>query len=158
MALYEHIFIARQDISSQQVDALTEELKAIIEQGGGTVAKIEHWGLRTLTYRIKKNRKGHYVMFNLDTPYEALAELERLERLNEDIIRTLTIKVDELEEGPSAMKRGREERDFRGRGPGGGRDSRPRDRDGASRPAPAPAAPVAPAAPAAPAPAEGADA
>ncbi len=100
MALYEHIFIARQDISSQQVDALTEELKAIIEQGGGTVAKIEHWGLRTLTYRIKNNRKGHYVMFNLDTPYEALAELERLVRLNVDIIRTLTIKSYVLEESP----------------------------------------------------------
>ena len=135
MALYEHIFIARQDISSQQVDDLSDELKEIIQTGGGTVTKVEHWGLRTLSYRINKNRKGHYVLFNLDTPYEALAELERLERLNEDIIRTLTIKVEELEEGPSAMKRGREERDFRGRGPGGGRDSRPRERD-ASRSAP----------------------
>lgn len=157
MALYEHIFIARQDISSQQVDALTDELKEIVEKGGGTVAKVEHWGLRTLSYRINKNRKGHYVLFNLDTPYEALAELERLERLNEDIIRTLTIKVEELEEGPSAMKRGREERDFRPRGgPGGGRDSRPRDRDGDSRPAPKPEA--APAAPATETKAEGAEA
>jgi len=162
MALYEHIFIARQDISSQQVDDLSDELKEIIQTGGGTVTKVEHWGLRSLSYRINKNRKGHYVLFNLDTPYEALAELERLERLNEDIIRTLTIKVEELEEGPSAMKRGREERDFRGRGPGGGgggRDSRPRERD--SRPAPrqetAPAVAVeAKDTPAATTPAEGA--
>lgn len=148
MALYEHIFIVRQDVSSQQIDELTEQFKSFIEQGKGSVTKVEHWGLRTLAYRIKKNRKGHYIMFNLDAPHEAVAEMERNQRLNEDIIRTLTIKVEELEEGPSAMKRGREERDFKGRGGRDDRGPRGRDRDrdrGApiAKPAAAPAPAVA---------------
>lgn len=147
MALYEHVFIVRQDVSAQQIDDLTEHFKSFIEAGSGSITKVEHWGLRTLAYRIKKNRKGHYVLMNIDAPHEAVAEMERNQRLSEDIIRTLTIKVEELEEGPSAMKRGREERDFKGRdrdrGPrrDGPREGRPRDDK------PRPAAPVAVSAP-----------
>jgi len=122
MPLYEHIFIARRDISSQQVDSLTESLSEIIKEGGGEVKKTEYWGLRNLSYRIKKNRKGHYVLLNLDTPYPALAEMERVLRLNEDIVRTMTIKVDELEEGPSAVMQQKASRDDRGPRREGGRD------------------------------------
>ena len=141
MALYEHIFMARQDVSSQQVDALTEQFKAIIEQNGGKVAKIEPWGIKSLTFRIRKNRKAHMTLMNLDAPPAAIAELERQERINEDVLRILTIRVDELEEGPSAMmqKRDRDDRGDRdGRGGGGGgrfgdRDRGPR-RDFGDRP------------------------
>ena len=122
MALYEHIFIVRQDVSTQQVETLTEELSNIISENGGTVAKVEHWGLRTLAYRMKKNRKGHYVLLNIDAPSAAVVEMERVQRINEDIIRLMTIRVEELEEGPSAILRAREERDDRG--------GRFRDRDG----------------------------
>ena len=123
MALYEHIFAARQDISAQQVETLTEEFKKIITDNGGTVGKTEAWGLKNLSFRIKKNRKAHFVLMNVDAPAAAIQELERQERLNEDVIRILTIKVDELEEGPSAMMQSR-----------GGRDGdRPR-RDGDRRP------------------------
>ena len=128
MALYEHIFIARQDISGQAVDALAEELAGIITNNGGNVTKTENWGLRTLSYRIKKNRKGHYVLMNLDAPAEAVAEMERNERINEDILRVMTIRVDELEEGPSAVLRGRDERDDR-RGRDRDRGDRNRDRN-----------------------------
>ena len=120
MALYEHILIARQDISGQAVETLAEELAGIITSNGGEVKKTENWGLRNLSYRIKKNRKGHYVLMNLDAPAAAVAELERNERINEDIIRTMTIRVDALEEEPSAMLRGRDDRDDR-------RDRRDRD-------------------------------
>ena len=137
MALYEHIFMARQDVSSQQVDALTEQFKAIIEQNGGKVAKIEPWGIKSLTFRIRKNRKAHMTLMNLDAPPAAIAELERQERINEDVLRILTIRVDELEEGPSAMmqKRDRDDRDSRGGGGGrfGDRDRGPR-RDFGDRP------------------------
>jgi small subunit ribosomal protein S6 len=130
MALYEHIIIVRQDVSTAQVETLTEELSAIITDNGGSVEKVEQWGLRTLAYRIKKNRKGHYVLMNIDAPSAAVVEMERLERINEDIIRILTIRVEELEEGPSAMLRSRDERDDRrGRGGDRGGDRRPRRDD-----------------------------
>ena len=124
MALYEHVVISRQDISAQQAEALNDQIKALIEERGGSVAKIEYWGLRNLTYRVKKNRKAHYVLFNLDAPHAAVAEMERQQGLSEDILRVMTIRVDELEEGPSAMlqKRDRDERDGApaGRGDRGG--------------------------------------
>lgn len=127
MPLYEHVFLTRQDVSSQQVETLTEQYKTIIEDAGGTVAKVENWGLKTLAYRIRKNRKAYYTLMNFDTGPEALAEVERQQRLSEDVLRSLTIKVDELEEGPSAMMQKRDDRD---RGPRGrDRDRGPR-RDG----------------------------
>ena len=130
MALYEHIIIVRQDVSTAQVETLTEELSAIITDNGGSVEKVEQWGLRTLAYRIKKNRKGHYVLMNIDAPSAAVVEMERLERINEDIIRILTVRVEELEEAPSAMVRSRDERDDRrGRGGDRGGDRRPRRDD-----------------------------
>ena len=102
MPLYESVVIARQDISSTQVEDLAGDLTKVIEENGGSVAKLEHWGLRTLSYRIKKNRKGHYVLFNLDAPPPAIVELERRMRLNEDVLRYLTVRVEEHEEGPSS--------------------------------------------------------
>jgi len=114
MPLYEHVFIARQDAAQAQVDQLTEHLKGIIEQGGGKITKQENWGLRSLNYKIKKNRKGHYVLFNIDAPWAAVAEMERQLKLNEDVIRQLTIRVDAFEEGPSAgmlAKQAKERRD-----------------------------------------------
>ena len=119
MALYEHIFLARQDVSTQQVEALVEQFKQIIETAGGKITKIEPWGLKSLTYRIRKNRKAHFTLLNIDAPPGALTEVERQERINEDVIRFITVRVDELEEGQSAMlqKRDRDDRD----GPGGGR-------------------------------------
>ena len=138
MPLYEHVFLARQDISTQQVEALTGQLKSIIEAGEGSVGKVEYWGLKPITYRIKKNRKAHYTLMNLDAPHDAVAEMERQMRLNSDILRFMTLKVDELEEGPSAMMR-RNPRDDRPGGPrdgrpGGPRDSRPGGpRDGGPR-------------------------
>ena len=129
MPYYENVFIARQDISATQVDALCDSFTGTIEKMGGKVEKREYWGLRSLAYRIKKNRKGHYVLFNLDAPVDAVHEMERLMRINEDILRYLTVRVEELEEGPSAVMQGRGDR-RRERGPGGedsrgGRDSRP---------------------------------
>lgn len=97
MALYEHVVISRQDISPQQAEALNDQIKALIEEGGGNVAKIEYWGLRNLTYRIKKNRKGHYSLLALDAPPAAVKEMERQLGLNEDVLRTLTVRVDELD-------------------------------------------------------------
>lgn len=115
MALYEHVFIARQDISSTQVDGLVEAFEKIIADNGGTVAKREYWGLRNLAFRIKKNRKGHYVLFNLDSPPFAVAELERNLRFHEDILRFMTVRVDALEEVPSVMMQGRGKSDERAR-------------------------------------------
>ena len=115
MPLYEHVFIARQDISSAQVDGLVETFTGLIENDGGKVVNNEYWGLKNLAYRIKKNRKGHYVMLNIDSPVAAVNELERNERLHEDVLRYLTLRVDELEEGPSVMARGRKERSGRDR-------------------------------------------
>ena len=97
MALFEHIVISRQDISPQQAEALNDQLKSLIEQGGGTVGKIEYWGLRNLTYRIKKNRKGHYSLLAIDAPPAAVKEMERQLSLNEDILRYLTVRVEELD-------------------------------------------------------------
>jgi small subunit ribosomal protein S6 len=123
MALYEHVFLARQDVSTQQVEAISEQYKAVIEGNGGSVKKVENWGLRALAYRLKKNRKAHYVLFNIDAPHAAVAEMERQMSLSEDILRFMTIRVEALEEGPSAMlqKRDRDERE----GAPAGRDGRP---------------------------------
>src|SRR3954467_4993959 len=103
MALYEHVFLARQDLSTQQVDALTEQFKGVIEQAGGKVAKVENWGLKSLTYRIRKNRKAYFTLLNIDAAPAAVAEVERQERISEDVLRWLTVKVEEHEEGQSAM-------------------------------------------------------
>ncbi|WP_109806804.1 30S ribosomal protein S6 [Sphingosinithalassobacter portus] len=122
MALYEHVFLARQDLAQAQVDALAEAATKIIEDNEGKVVKTETWGLRSLAYRIQKNRKAHYVMLEIDGPPTLVAELERQTAINEDVIRYMTIRVDELEQGPSVMMR-KGDRDRRG---GGGRG---RDRD-----------------------------
>lgn len=103
MALYESVFIARQDIAASQVDALIERFEGVINANGGKVTKKENWGLRALAYRMHKNRKGHYVLLNIDAPAQALIEMERQMRLDEDVIRYLSVRVEELEEGPSAM-------------------------------------------------------
>jgi small subunit ribosomal protein S6 len=114
MPFYENVFIARQEISAAQVDALADQVVAIVGENGGTLKKKEYWGLKGLAFRIKKNRKGHYVLLNLDAPPAAIHEMERQMRINEDIVRFLTVRVDALEEGPSAMLQAR------------GRDDRPR--------------------------------
>lgn len=117
MALYEHVFVARQDISPAQVEVLTDELQKIIRDLEGRVTKVEYWGLRTLQYKIKKNRKGHYTLLDIDAPASAIVELERQLRLNEDILRYLTIRVEEHSKDPSPLM-GRRDRDDRGdRGP-----------------------------------------
>lgn len=103
MALYESVFIARQDIAANQVDALIERFEGIINANGGKVTKKENWGLRSLAYRMHKNRKGHYVLFNIDAPAKALIEMERQMRFDEDVIRYLSVRVEELEDAPSAM-------------------------------------------------------
>ncbi|AEG03696.1 MULTISPECIES: 30S ribosomal protein S6 [Sinorhizobium] len=142
MALYEHVFLARQDITPQQVDALVEQYKGVIEANGGKVGRVENWGLKSLTYRIKKNRKAHYVLMDIDAPAPAVHEVERQMRINEDVLRYMTIAVGKHEEGPSAMmqKRDRDDRPrrdgdrpdrggFGDRGPRpdrGDRDDRPR--------------------------------
>jgi small subunit ribosomal protein S6 len=122
MPLYEHIFMARQDVTPQQVEAMVDQYKGVIEQNGGSVDKTEMWGVKSLAYRIKKNRKAHFTMFNLNAPAPAVAEMERQMRINEDILRFMTIKVDELETEPSVMmqKRDRDER----------KDRERRERDG----------------------------
>ena len=132
MALYEHIFLARQDVSPQQVEELTTAFTNLITEGGGKVSKNEYWGLKSLSYRIKKNRKAHYTLLNIDAPHAAVAEMERLQSLNEDILRFMTIRVDELEEGPSAMMQKRDRDDDRGDRPGGPRGDRG-DRGGFDR-------------------------
>jgi small subunit ribosomal protein S6 len=108
MALYEHMLIARQDISAQAVDALATHLKTIIETEGGKVEKQEYWGLRSLAYRIKKNRKGHYVLLNLNAPSNAIVELERQLKINEDVLRFITVRVEAFEQSNSSRKRERE--------------------------------------------------
>jgi small subunit ribosomal protein S6 len=110
MPLYEHVYLARQDASTQQVEELSAQLKGVIEGLGGSVAKTEYWGVRSLSYRLRKNRKAHFTLMNIDAPSAAINEIERLERLNEEVLRYLTIRVDEHEAGPSAMMR-RAERD-----------------------------------------------
>ena len=119
MPLYEHVFLARQDASTQQVEELTTQMTGIVEQAGGKVTKTENWGVRSLTYRMNKNRKAHFVLLNIDAPSAAVSEIERQERISEDVIRYLTVRVEELEEGPSAMMRKADrdrERDDRGGG------------------------------------------
>ena len=141
MPLYEHVFLARQDLAQAQVDALSENATKILTDNGGTVVKNENWGLRGLAYRIAKNRKAHYVMLEADAPPAAMAELERQTGLNEDVIRFMTIRVDAHEEGPSAMMRKseRSERGDRGdRGPR--RDDRGDRGDRGDRPERAPRA------------------
>jgi small subunit ribosomal protein S6 len=133
MPLYEHVFLARQDLAQAQVDALAENATKIIADNGGKVVKTETWGLRGLAYRIAKNRKAHYVMLDIDAPAPALAELERQTGINEDIIRYMTIRVDEHETGPSAMMR-KSDRGERGdRGDRGDRPERSERPDRAPR-------------------------
>lgn len=119
MPLYEHIYLARQDVSPQQVEDLTTQLTEVLGQGGGKVTKNEYWGLKSLSYRIRKNRKAHYSLLNIDAPAPAVAEMERQMRLNEDILRFMTVRVDALEEGPSAMLQKRDRDDDRSDRPGG---------------------------------------
>jgi small subunit ribosomal protein S6 len=125
MALYEHIYLARQDISAQQVETLTEQMKTVIESFGGKIEKVEYWGVKSLAYRIKKNRKAHFSLLNIDAPAAALTEMERQISINEDVIRFITIRVEALEQGQSVMMRKRDDDDRgdrpdrgdRGRGP-----------------------------------------
>ncbi len=126
MAKYEVVIIARQDISSAAAEALTEQFSTVIRDNGGEIVKTEQWGLRTLGYKIKKNRKGHYVLLGLDAPSAAVDEMDRLLRLNEDVLRHLVIRVDAIEEGPSAILQARAERGDRNDrgGPGGRRGDR----------------------------------
>jgi small subunit ribosomal protein S6 len=118
MPLYEHVYLTRQDVSPTQVEELTTSLSEVIGANGGTVGKTEYWGLKSLAYRIRKNRKAHFTLMNIEAPPDAVAEMERQMRLNEDILRFMTLKVDALEEEPSAMmqKRDRDDRGDRGRG------------------------------------------
>jgi small subunit ribosomal protein S6 len=136
MPLYEHVFLARQDLGAQQVEELTAQYKGIIEQMGGKVAKTEYWGVKSLSYRMNKNRKAHMTLMNIEGPAAALTEIERQMRLSEDILRYITIRVDEHEEGPSAMMRkvdrDRDRDDRHGGGGGGGRSDRG-DRGGGDR-------------------------
>jgi small subunit ribosomal protein S6 len=128
MPLYEHIYLARQDVSPQQVEELTNALTQVLTQGGGKVTKNEYWGLKSLSYRIRKNRKAHYSLLNIDAPAPAVAEMERQMRINEDVLRFMTVRVDALEEGPSAMLQKRDRDDERGDRPDRGgfdRGSRP---------------------------------
>jgi small subunit ribosomal protein S6 len=105
MPFYEHVYLVRQDVTAQQVEDLTTQFKGVIEQMGGTVPKTEYWGVKSLSYRMRKNRKAHFTLMNVDAPPAALTEIERQERLNEDILRYLTVRVDEHETEPSAMMR-----------------------------------------------------
>jgi small subunit ribosomal protein S6 len=177
MPFYENVFIARQDISSTQAETLTEQFATLIGEQGGKVTKKEQWGLRNIAYRINKNRKGHYVLMNIEAPAAAVIEMERQMRISEDVLRYLTVRVDALEEGPSAMlqSRSRDDRDDRGprrsfgggggfggggdRGGGGYRGDRDREdrprREYGDRPRPEV---VADSPPPAPAPATGGDA
>ena len=126
MALYESVFITRQEISSSQAEAVIDEFAEIIANFGGSVEKKEYWGLRNLAYRIKKNRKGHYALFNIDGPPAAIAEMERNMRIHDDVLRFMTVRVDELDESPSPILRSRDERG--GRGGRGRRDDGDRSR------------------------------
>ena len=121
MPCYESVFIARQDISASQAEGLTETFSQIISSNGGNVVSTESWGLRSIAYRIKKNRKGHYVLMNIDAPAPALHEMERQMRIHEDVLRYMTIRVDSIEEGPSAMLRNKDLDDRPRRGDRGSR-------------------------------------
>ena len=113
MAFYEHVFLTRQDVSGQRVDELVEQFKGIIEAGGGSIGKTEYWGLKSLAYRINKNRKAHFSLMNLDAPHEAVSEMERQMRINEDVLRFMTVRVDELEEEPSVQMQKKDRDDKR---------------------------------------------
>ncbi|WP_062212149.1 30S ribosomal protein S6 [Aureimonas sp. AU12] len=127
MSLYEHVFLARQDISGQQVEALVEQYRGVLEANGGKVGKVENWGLKTLTYRIKKNRKAYYTLMNIDAPSAAVEEMERQMRFNEDILRYITIRVEQHDDGQSAMMQKRDDRPRRGDRDGGDRPRRDRE-------------------------------
>jgi small subunit ribosomal protein S6 len=138
MPLYESVFIVRQDVTAAQVDALTDNFAKIVDENGGNIQRREYWGLRSLSYRIKKNRKGHYVLFNLEAPPASVQEMERNMRINEDVLRYMTIRVEKLREEPSPIMQGkgdreRERADRTGRGPRGRDDSRFGDRDRGDR-------------------------
>ena len=152
MRLYESVFIARQDISSQQVESMADEFAGIITNAGGKIHKREYWGLRSLAYRIKKNRKGHYIMFNLETDGATLKEYERIMGLNEDVLRFLNIRIEEVDEAPSIIMQNKGERGDRGdrgdRSDRGDRGSRPPRQEAAAEAKPAEAAAEAEAAPA----------
>jgi len=126
MTTYEHVFIARQDVSPQQVDALVEAFKNVITEGGGQVGKTEYWGLRNMAYRIRKNRKGHYVLMNIDAAPATVKEMERQMGIHEDILRFMTLRTESMDEKPSAMMQSRDDRGPRpggfGGGPGGRRE------------------------------------
>ena len=133
MRLYESVFIARQDISTTQVESMADEFAGIITNAGGTIYKREYWGLRSLAYRIKKNRKGHYIMFNFETDGPTLKEYERIMGLNEDVLRFLNIRIEEVDEGPSIIMQNKGERGDRGdRGDRGSRGPRAASGDGAA--------------------------
>jgi len=119
MTTYEHVFIARQDVSPQQVDALVEAFKNVITEGGGQVGKTEYWGLRNMAYRIRKNRKGHYVLMNIDAAPATVKEMERQMGIHEDILRFMTLRTESMDEKPSAMMQSRDDRGPRPGGPGG---------------------------------------
>ena len=110
MPLYEHVFISRQDLSNTQAEGLVEHFGIVLKDNGGTVVNSEYWGLKTMAYKINKNRKGHYAMMRTDSPSEAVQEMERLMRLHEDVMRVLTIKVDKHDEGPSVQMNKRDDR------------------------------------------------
>lgn len=111
MPHYENIFIARQEVSAAQVDTLADAFAEVVSGAGGTIHRREYWGLKTMAYRIKKNRKGHYVLFNIEAPSDAVREMERQMRLNEDVLRHLTVRLDAAPEGPSVVMQGRGERE-----------------------------------------------
>ena len=149
MRLYESVFIARQDISSQQVESMADEFAGIITNAGGKIHKREYWGLRSLAYRIKKNRKGHYIMFNFETDGATLKEYERIMGLNEDVLRFLNIRIEEVDEAPSIIMQNKGERGDRSdRGDRGDRGSRPQRHEAAAEAKLAEAAAEAEAAPA----------
>ena len=114
MPLYEHVMIARQDLSNTQAEGLIEHFSSVIADQGGKVVDHEYWGVKTMAYKINKNRKGHYAFLKTDAPADAVQEMERLMRLHDDVMRVLTIKVDAHEEGPSAVVQSRNQRDDRG--------------------------------------------
>ncbi|WEX07632.1 30S ribosomal protein S6 [Chelativorans sp. AA-79] len=138
MTLYEHIFLARQDLSQQQVDALLEQYKGVIENGGGKIGRVENWGLKSLAYRIKKNRKAYFTLVDIEAPADAVKEMERQMGLSEDVLRFMTVRVEAHEEGPSAMMQRRDDRDRGDRGPRRDFDDRgprrPREDDRPRRP------------------------
>jgi small subunit ribosomal protein S6 len=130
MSLYEHVFIARQDLSNAQAEGLIEHFSQVLKDNGGDIVDHEYWGLRTMAYKINKNRKGHYGYMRSASPAPAVQEMERLMRLHEDVMRVMTIKVEKHEEGPSAIIQAKQSRDERGSRGGRGRPPRRDDEGG----------------------------